>query len=130
MRKGLIKNNLIKSFSGNVSSEKNIFVRLMPLSLKMIMLSLVYSLRGENQYSGSLSNLGIIRFPDDMQPFIKGVSCNLAPNSINTTNCGATCFDDKLVITFTRTVKESEIEKEFFRFFIKHNLKVKIESNE
>lgn len=128
MRKGVLKNNLLESFSGNVSSEKNIFIRLLPLKLKHIMLSLIYSLKGENQYSGSFSNLGVVKFPQDMQPFVKGLSCYLAPNSINTTNCGAICFGDELIITFTRTVKESVIEKEFFTFLVKQNLKVQIES--
>jgi hypothetical protein len=128
MRKGLLKNNLIENFSGNVSSEKNFFVRILPLHLKIIMLSLIYSFRGENQYSGSFSNLGIIRFPDDMAPFVKGLSCCLAPNSINTTNCGAVCFGDRLVISFTRTIKESLIEREFFTFLVRQNLKVKIQS--
>ncbi|MDD4003525.1 MAG: hypothetical protein PHE12_04935 [Clostridia bacterium] len=128
MRRGLIKNNLLRSFSGNVNSERNIFVRILPLNLKLLILSLIYFYKGENQYSGSFSNLGIIKFPADMQKFIKGFKCYLSPNTINTTNCGATCVNDKLNITFTRTIKESLIEREFFRFFVKNKINVKIRS--
>ena len=91
-------------------------------------MSLIYFYKGENQYSGSFSNLGIIKFPDDMQKFVKDFKCYLSPNTVNTTNCGATCFNDKLNITFTRTIKESLIEREFFRFFVKNKINVKIRS--
>lgn len=128
MRRGLIKNNLLKNFSGNVNSEKNFFVRLLPLRIKMIILSLIYSRKGENQYSGSFSNLGVIKFPPDMQNFVKDFKCYLAPNNINTTNCGAVCFEDYINITFTRTVKEQLIEKEFFTFFVKRKINVNIKS--
>ena len=129
MRRGVLKNNILKSFSGNVSSEKKIIVRILPLRLKMIMLSLIYAFRGENQYSGSMSNLGVVKFPADMENFINEVSCYLAPNSINPTNCGAVCYKDKLIITFTRTIKESHLEKEFFSFLVKQGLKVNIKSS-
>jgi NRPS condensation-like uncharacterized protein len=128
MRRGVIKNNLLKSFSGNVSSEKNFLVRILPLKLKTIILSLIYTFKGENQYSGSLSNLGVIKLPAEMQNCVKDFVCYLAPNSINATNCGAICYGDNINITFIRTVKESFIEREFFRFFIKNKIKVKIKS--
>lgn len=128
MRRGVLKNNLLKSFSGNVNSEKNFFVRILPLKLKTIMLSLIYTYKGENQYSGSISNLGVIKLPAEMQKCVKDFRCYLAPNIINTTNCGAICYGENINITFIRTVKESFIEREFFKFFIKNKIKVKIKS--
>jgi len=128
MRRGVIKNNLVKSFSGNVNSEKNFLVRALPLGIKTIILSLIYHFKGENQYSGSLSNLGVVKLPPDMERFVEDFSCYLAPNTINPTNCGAVCYKDRLAICFTRTVKESHIEKEFFTILVKHGVKVKVES--
>lgn len=128
MRQGVLKNNLVRSFSGNVNSEKNFMVRILPLRLKTVILSLIYSFKGENQYSGSLSNLGVVKLPHDMEPFIRAFSCYLAPNIINPTNCGAICYKDKLNITFIRTIKESLIEKEFFTFLVKQGVKVKVKS--
>ncbi|NLK17700.1 MAG: hypothetical protein GX304_04160 [Clostridiales bacterium] len=128
MRRGLIKNNLIKSFSGNVNSEKNFLVRALPLGLKTVILSLIYHFKGENQYSGSLSNLGVVKLPPDMERFVESFSCYLAPNTVNPTNCGAVCYKDKLVVSFTRTVRESHIEREFFSFLVKQGVKVKVKS--
>lgn len=129
LSKGTGREEIIKAFSGNVNSELNYFVRLLPLKLKLVLLSIIYSRRGENQYSGSLSNLGNVKLPEEMAKHVEGYCCYLSPNSINPTNCGVVSYNNRMNITFVRTVKESDVEKEFFEFLIKKGIKIKVESN-
>lgn len=126
---GINQEEIIKNFSGNVNSERNILIRILPLFLKLVMLSLIYKKSGENQYSGSFSNLGVVNLPPEMKEHILEYTCFLAPNSLNTTNCGAVTFDNKAVITFTRLIKETAIEQYFFNFLTEQGLEITLDSN-
>lgn len=120
---------LASKMSKNVKSEKYVFVRITPLPLKNQIISLIYSLAGESRITSTLSNVGILEVPDEMEKHIQRFDVMLGTPRLNKINCAAGTYKDILNICFTSVIKETNVEKAFFTFLVKSGLHVKIESN-
>ncbi len=128
-KKGLTKAELIRKMSENVAFEKNIFLRVMPYFLKRYALKIGYSIMGLSLNTMSFTNIGKIDFPESMKPYIDNVSGAVYSGKFNTLNVAILSFEDKFKITFTRSIIETTIEREFFRYFTSLGMEVEIESN-
>jgi len=126
---GMQEKELIRKMSENVSFEKNIFLRMTPYFLKKFVLKIGYKKMGLLLNTLSFSNLGRIDFPESMQPYIARISCAVYSGRYNTVNIGVSSYKDVFTITFTRSIVETTIEREFFRHFSSKGMKVTIESN-
>lgn len=115
--------------AANVGSERNPAVRIMPLFIKKFALGMVYKMAGESRFSGTLSNLGEIKFPEEMQKYITGACFMLGRGRVNSTAAAMLSYNNTVTLTFTRSVKEAEVERRFFTFLVKNGIHVKIESN-
>jgi NRPS condensation-like uncharacterized protein len=121
--------NLASKIAANVGAERSLILKIMPLFIKNIAMKAVFNLFGERKSSITISNLGVIQIPDEMQPFVTRFDFILGEQAMCTNACSALSYDGKLYISFLRTVKESEVEKEFFCFLRKLGLNIKVESN-
>lgn len=128
-QEGLSRSELIRKMSENVAFEKNIFLRITPFHLKKFAMKIGYNLMGLTLNTMSFSNMGRIVFPESMKPYIKGVSCAVYSGKFNTVNVAIASYEDKFKITFTRSIIETHVEKEFFRQLTALGLAVEIESN-
>lgn len=126
---GMTKSELIRKMSQNVAFEKNVFLKFMPYFLKKYALKIGYNMLGMKLNTMSLTNIGRIVFPESMEPYILDVTAAVYSGSYNTKNCSILSFKDELKITFTRSIIETNIEREFFRHFTEQGIDVKIESN-
>lgn len=115
--------------SANVKAEKNRILRATPLFIKKPTLKIAFKLQGDRQVSSTLTNLGVVKFPEEMAKFIKRMDVLLGPPARNPVNCACITYGDDLVINFTRIIKEATIERNFFRLLVKEGVRVKIESN-
>ncbi|MBN2658290.1 MAG: hypothetical protein JXR86_14615 [Spirochaetales bacterium] len=120
---------LNQQITRNVKGEMNTFVRLMPLVLKNMVLPVIYNILGENNYSGSLSNLGRITMPEEIAGLIERFEFIPAPSTGLKTKAGFLSWNDEICISFGRLTKDSPIERIFFRKMRKMGIPVKIESN-
>ena len=73
--------------------------------------------------------MGIVQLPESMQPYVKNVSAAIYSGKKNPVNIAVTSYKDKFNITFTRSIKETIIEREFFRHFTSLGFEVEIVSN-
>lgn len=126
---GLQEKELIRKMSENVAFEKNFFLRITPYFLKKFVLKIGYKKMGLLLNTLSFSNLGRIDFPESMQPHIARVACMVYSGRYNTVNLAVSSYKDVFTITFTRSIVETTIEREFFRHFTAKGMKVVIESN-
>jgi len=126
---GMTKEELIRKMSQNVAFEKNIFLKFMPYFVKKYALKIGYNMLGMKLNTMSVTNIGKIVFPESMEPYILDVTAAVNAGSYNIKNCSILSFKDELKITFTRSIIETNIEREFFRHFTEQGLDVKIESN-
>lgn len=129
MKSEVQPDKLIGKISANVKAEKNIFMRLAPLVLKNVVLRTAYNAYGENQFTCSFSNLGAIKLPEEMEQYIERFEFVLGAPASNLLNCTACSFKDDLIITFTKMMHETDLERFFFRYLTKQGLSVTIETN-
>ena len=121
--------NFIRKISANVKAEKNILMRLAPLVLKNVVLKSAFSAFGENLFTCSFSNLGAVGIPDAMEEYIDRFEFVLGPPVINLLNCSVCSFRNGMIMTFSKVMHETDIERFFFRFLSEKGLEITIETN-
>jgi hypothetical protein len=126
---GMTEKELIRKMSENVSFEKNVFLHAAPYFIKKFVLKIGYKVMGLLLNTLSFSNMGKIEFPESMDPFIDNISVSVYSGRYNTLNLGVVSYKDKFKLTFTRSIVETTIEREFFRHFTSMGIHMSIESN-
>lgn len=114
----------------NVRTQQNMVLRVMPLFIKNLAMKLVYSRVGDAVSSTCFSNLGAVRLPDEMAKYVARMDFILGPLATNRVCAAAVSYDGALRVSFTRTITEPMLEREFFTRLIKLGVHVKIESNQ
>jgi NRPS condensation-like uncharacterized protein len=119
-----------KIISRNVGSERKIVVRAIPLFIKDRVLRINHRTMGCSQYSGVLSNLGMVRFPASMIAHIESLMViSPPPNKMIRVSCGMLGFNEQITITFGNITRSRELEKNFFRFLTGEKIPVAITYN-
>ena len=130
MRLRLNEKYLNAVLSANVGNEKNLAMRAAPLFLKNFAMGLAYRLYGESRYSIGFSNLGVMKVPGEMDPYVERFDFYMGPPRYNTHGSAAVSFHDKLYFTFIGAVEETDIERLFFTELVKRGIHVLVESNQ
>ena len=113
----------------NVASEQLLAVRLIPLFLKNIVMKAVFDTVGERKSCLSLSNLGQIRLPEEMIPYIRRMDFILGVQAASPYNCGVLSWQDTVYINFIRNIREPLLEQAFFEALRRQGIRAAVESN-
>lgn len=113
----------------NVSSERILAVRLIPLFLKNIVMKAIFDSVGERKSCLSVSNLGQVQVPDAMAPYVERFDFILGVQATAPYNCGVLSYGDTVYINFIRNIREPLLEAQFHRFLRDMGLPVLVESN-
>lgn len=113
----------------NAATQQNLFIRIVPLFIKDKVVSHFYKLVQDKNSTAGLTNMGILKVPEEMEEHIERFDICMGQPFSKRTNCSIITFKDKLTITFASAIKESDVERYFFRFLIKDGVHVKIETN-
>lgn len=114
----------------SVVAEKSLTLRLMPSPVKDMIAPSIYSFFGEGQYTSGLSNLGIVRMPEEMEDYIERVECYPPPSIGNKVKAMITSYHDHMYISFGNLSKDRMLEREFFRRIRRLGMEVTIETND
>ena len=112
-----------------MQAEKNIFTRVTPLVIKNLALRLIYRNVGDETLTCNLSNLGKINVSPSIGEHIERFDVMSGTSRKNHFSCVVCSFKDKLVVTFTKSDFETDVEKHFFRFLAGQNIKIILEQN-
>jgi len=123
------KQHLRAKFTANVLAETNPFVRFVPLFVKIMILQIVYRATGDVQTTSTISNLGIVSLPREMEEYVERLDFQLGPLFQNKIMCGALTYKGRMYINFTRKLRESDVERGFFTRLVEEGIPVTIESN-
>jgi NRPS condensation-like uncharacterized protein len=115
--------------AANVSAEKILAVKLMPLFLKNIIMKAVFKAVGERKTCLSLSNLGAVKLPEVMAEHVQRLDFILGVQATAPYNCGIVSYKDKLCISFIRNTREPQLESAFFRVMQELGLSAEVRSN-
>lgn len=114
----------------NVSSEQFLIVRILPLFIKNMVMKAVFEAVGETKSCLSMSNLGQVRLPEAMAPYVERMDFVLGVQASAPYNCGVLSFGDTMCINFIRNIRESRLEYHFHRVLQQLGLNATVESNE
>lgn len=129
MKMDITPKQMSMKIATNVNSEKLMAVRIMPLFIKNIVMKAVFDSVGERKSSLSLSNLGAVKLPEIMIPYVERFDFILGVQATAPYNCGVISFGDTLYVNFIRNIKESPLEYHFFKVLQSMEIHVTAESN-
>ena len=130
MQLAITEKNMRAIFTPNVNDERNVLLKPVPLGLKNLIMRMVFDAVGERVASLSLSNLGLVRLPEAMEPYVKRVEFVLGAQATAPYNCSVTSWQDKTYINLVRNSVEPRLERTFFTGLVRLGFHVKIESND
>lgn len=116
-------------FNSNVQLQTSPILRAIPLAVKNLAVNLSFHFTAEKTNTALFTNLGVIQIPEEMKPFVKNYIFMPSPGRLNGGRLGAVSFDNTLTICFADMYRQTDVEREFFRFLIRDGIPVKIISN-
>lgn len=113
----------------NAATQSNPLIRVVPLFLKDIVVRSFYTKVQDKNSSAGLTNMGVLRAPENMKPYIERFDIYMGQPFSGRTNCAIISFEDVLTVNFASSIIEADVERWFFRRLVKDGIHVKIESN-
>ncbi len=113
----------------NASTQQNPFIRIVPLFIKDFVVRQFYTRVQDKNSSAGLTNMGALKVPEDMKPYIDRFDIYMGQPFSSRTNCAIVSFEDTLTINFASSILESDVERYFFRKLVSDGIHVTIESN-
>lgn len=113
----------------NAATERNPFIRIVPLFIKDFVVRTFYTKIQDKNSSAGLTNMGALQVPEDMKPYITRFDIYMGQPFSSRTNCAIISFEDILTINFASSIIEADVERLFFRKLVSDGIHVKIESN-
>lgn len=129
LRLHISRQRMRAELTGNVRFTKNRLLQIVPIVLKNPVMALGYRLAGVLPYSGTYTNPGAFTVPPEMAPHIRRMEVILGQATNPRVHCASISYGDVMEITFAGTLRESDTERDFFRFLVRDGIAVKVESN-
>lgn len=122
------REHLEKIFSYNVSNEKLLIARAVPLFMKNIAMRYVYS-SSALANTATVTNIGNIHVAEDYQPYIEQFHAFLAMSKGQHLKGTICSYGDTLVFTFSYDLSDPSVQRGFFRKVASDGISLEVESN-
>lgn len=100
--------------SYNVRMQNSWYFRILPWRLKGAAMRLGYRFFGESNSSLTLTNLGVVKLPEEMRAYVSDMQLSMTPRAGVPYGCAVLSFGDKLTINFSKFTDDRELESLFF----------------
>lgn len=128
LRNQMDREHLERIFSYNVSNQRNLFLRLMPLPIKELAMRAVYT-RSALANTTTISNIGIIEVSETYRPYIEQFHAFMTLSVGQHIRCTVCSYQDTLVFSFSYDLVDMSVQRGFFRQLTADGVHVEIESN-
>ena len=128
LRSQMDRRQLEQIFSYNVSNQKALLLRLVPLPLKGPVMRLVYN-RSALANTTTITNVGAIVVEEAYQPYIDRFHAFIGISKGQHLRGTVCSYNGTLVFTFSYDLADSGIQRGFFRRLTGDGIQVEIESN-
>ena len=128
LKKQITREHLEQLICYNVSNQKNLALRAVPLLLKKPVMKIVY-LSGVKGTTTTLTNVGMLSVKEEYRPYIKRFQVILSPSAGQNMKVTVCSYGDELVVTFGSLLKDTSVQKIFFENLSREGLEVSIETN-
>lgn len=113
----------------NAATQRHPLIRVVPLFIKDYVVRQFYTKVQDRNSSAGLTNMGALKVPEGMKPYIERFDIYMGQPFSTRTNCAIISFEDILTINFASSIIEADVERYFFRKLVQDGIHVKIESN-
>ena len=128
LREQINKEHLEELFSYNVSNQKNIFLRFVPIFIKILAMRYVYRSSAKANTT-TVTNIGNIKVEEPYQPYIRHFHAMIS-RSTGQNIKGAVCsYQNTMVFTITSVLADVSIQRRFFRMLAEDGITVTVETN-
>lgn len=124
----LTRDHLEQVFSYNVSKQKSLLLRLLPLPLKYMGMRFVFT-RSALANTSTVSNVGVISVEEAYKPYIDRFHVFMTISKGQHMKGTVCSYGDTLVFTFSFDLKDASLQRGFFTTLAEDGLHVEIESN-
>ena len=128
LRSQITKEHLEELFSYNVSNEKLLIARAVPLVLKNLAIRYVYTSAALANTS-TVTNIGNQVILEEYQPYVKMFYAFLAMSKGQNLKGTICSYQDTLVFSFSSVLRDTSVQRGFFRRLAEDGIDVEIESN-
>lgn len=129
MGEEITQKHMASVIAANVRDERNPLVRLIPLPIKNMVMKAIFDSVGEKKSCLTLSNLGVVKLPEEMQPYVKRMDFVLGVQAAAPYNCGMLTYGDTVYVNVIRNIRDAELERCFSAVLQELALTVTVESN-
>lgn len=113
----------------NAATQQHPLIRIVPLFIKDYVVKRFYIRVQDCQSSAGLTNLGVIKLSEPLAEHVERFDVIMGHPFSARTNCAIISYQNTLVINFGSCIKETDVERFFFRKLVQDGIPVKIETN-
>ena len=128
LRSQINRENLEKLFSYNVSNEKLLIARVVPLFLKNLAMKYVYTTSALAN-TATITNIGNISVTEEYRPYVEMFHAFLAMSKGQHLKGTICSYGDTLVFSFSYDLVDASVQRGFFRKIASDGIAVEIKSN-
>ena len=89
-------------------------LKFVPLLIKKPVATMVYGFLGDKIFSNYLSNLGVMKVPDEMNEYVEKYDFILGPSNVCRASCGLITFNNRSVFSITKTTVDPSYEEKLY----------------
>lgn len=129
MKEHLTHEHLVSMVKDNCSIANDIIIKHVPMWVKNLVIQYISNTSGKMQFSGIISNMGLIKLPDELERHVENVQIMVGASPLVKRSCSMSGYKDKLYITYGRSIKDAVVERHIFTRLVEMGVKVKVKSN-
>ena len=123
-----VKEHLEEIFSYNVTGEKTMILRTIPLVFKKIGMKYVYNMAASAN-TATITNLGNIQVAPEYEEYVDHFSVILSRSKGQNLKMCLCSYNGMLTSTISSVMKDTKLQKAFYRYLVANDIPVTIESN-
>lgn len=104
--------------------------RYLPLPVKFPVVQAVYGVLGDRIFTTTLSNLGVVHFPAELQEHIESLDFVLGTARVNRALCSLVTFGDTASFCIAKQTKDPTLEQTMLRLLQEDGLAVTVEGSD
>lgn len=101
-------------------------LKLVPLLIKKPVARIVYGFLGDQIFTTFLSNLGVVKAPDEMKKYVDHLDFVLGPSDLCRASCGLISFNGRTVFNITKITSDPAFEEAMYQQLTADGLEVEV----
>ena len=97
-----------------------------PLLIKAPVARIVYGFLGDGIFSNTLSNIGVVRLPDEMTPYVDHYEIILARSSKNRASCSLVTYQNTATLSIGKFTADPSFEETLYRLLAAEGLEASV----